>query len=145
MRLFQVTSKYYIIGIVQKVFSEKVSAITRMRQKCVKHASKMRLRQNGSCLLGEKRSVPKCVKHESNMRRKSLQKCAEHLWGGTPFGRYRTFKYFQRKTKGVENSGEGKTYHKWTPPLMIRFASPFVHSTSFSLEETGTDQTNPTF
>ena len=35
---------------------------------------------------------------------------------------------FQRKTKGVENSGEGKTYHKnpsqkrfWTPPPMIRF------------------------
>ena len=30
------------IGIVQKVFSEKASAIARMRQKCVRNASKMR-------------------------------------------------------------------------------------------------------
>ena len=58
----------------------------------------------------------------------------------------------QRKTKGGgENSGERKTYHKsppqngWTPPLMIRFPPPFVHAMSFSLEETDTDQTNPTF
>ena len=32
-----------LLGIVQKVFSEKASAIARMRQKCVRNASKMRL------------------------------------------------------------------------------------------------------
>ena len=71
------------IGIVQKVFSEKASAIARMRQKCVRNASKMRL-----VLLGkEERSKmrQKCVKIASEMR----QKCAEHLWGRTPSGRYR--------------------------------------------------------
>ena len=61
-------------GIVQKVFSEKASAIARMRQKCVKM---------GLVLLGkEERS--KCVRNASEVR----QKCAEHLWGRTPFGRY---------------------------------------------------------
>ena len=44
-----------LLGIVRKVFSEKASAIARMRQKCVRSASTMR--QNGSCLLGrEERS-----------------------------------------------------------------------------------------
>ena len=45
-----------------------------------------------------------------------------------------------------------KTYHKtpsqkrfWTPPPMIRFPPPFVFALLFSLEETGTDQANPTF
>ena len=33
----------------------------------------------------EKRNVPKCVRNASKLR----QKCAEHLWGRTPFGRYR--------------------------------------------------------
>ena len=31
-----------MLGIVQKVFSEKASAIARMRQKCVRNASEMR-------------------------------------------------------------------------------------------------------
>ena len=31
------------------------------------------------------------------------------------------------------------------PPPMMRFPSPFVRALPFSLEETGTDQTNPTF
>ena len=60
--------------------------------------------------------------------------------------------HFQRKQRGVENSGEGKTYRKtpsqkpfWTPPPMIRFPPPFVFALLFSLEETGTDQANPTF
>ena len=47
-----------------------------------------KMRQNESCLLGkEERSKmrQKCVKIASEMR----QKCAEHLWGRTPFGRYR--------------------------------------------------------
>ena len=69
----------------------------------------------------------------------------------------RTFVFLEfrirEKQRGVENSGEGKTYHKsppqkrfWIPPLMIRFPPPpFVHAMSFSLEETDTDQTNPTF
>ena len=56
-------------GIVQKVFSEKASAIARMRQKCVKM---------GLVLLGEKRNVPKCVKNARNT-----------FGGRTPFGRYR--------------------------------------------------------
>ena len=58
----------------------------------------------------------------------------------------------QRKQKGVENPGEGKIYHKTPspktvldPPPMIRFPPPFVHSMSFCLEETDTNQTNPTF
>ena len=67
-------------GIVQKVFSEKASAITRMRQKCVKNAPKWVLFD------WEKRNVPKCVRNASNM----CQKCAEHLWGRTPFGRCRS-------------------------------------------------------
>ena len=71
------------LGIVQKVFPEKASAIARMRQKCVKNSSKMR--QNGSRLqkctkmgpvLLEKRNVPKmrqkCVKNVSKMRGTSL-------------------------------------------------------------------------
>ena len=63
--------------------------------------------------------------------------------------------YVREKTRGVENSGEGKTYHKTPspktvldpPPPMIRFPLPpsFVHALSFSLEGTGTDQTNPIF
>ena len=39
--------------------------------------------------------------------------------------------FFREKQKGVENSGEGKTYHKtpsqkrfWTPPPMVRFPPP---------------------
>ena len=83
-----------IFGIVQKVFSEKASAIARMRQKCVRNASKMRHKcvtnasQMHHNLLGkEERSKmrQKCVKIASKMH----QKCAEHLWGRTPFGWYR--------------------------------------------------------
>ena len=72
------------LGIVQKVFSEKVSAITRMRQKSVRNASKML--QNKSCFI---------VKEECFKMR---LKWAEHLSGRTPFGRYRVsmFSHFQR-------------------------------------------------
>ena len=66
---------FILFGLLQKVFSEKASAIARMRQKCV----------NGSSFIGgtEERSKMhrKCVKIVSEMR----QKCAEHLWGRTPF------------------------------------------------------------
>ena len=71
----------------QKVFSEKASAIARMRQKCIKNASEMR--QNGSCFIGKRgtsKMRQKSVKFASKMR----QKYAEHLWGRTPFGRYRS-------------------------------------------------------
>ena len=65
------------LGIVQMVFSEKASAIARMRQemrqKCVKNASEMR--QNGSLFYLEKRNVQNaseirqnCVKNASKMR-----------------------------------------------------------------------------
>ena len=66
------------LGIVQKVFSEKVSAITRMRQKYARNASKMR--QNGSCFIniGKRGTFQKCITNASKM-----------LWGRTPFGRYR--------------------------------------------------------
>ena len=60
-----------MLGIVQKVFSVKASAIARMRQKCVRTASKMR--QNGSCFIGKRGTF----QNASEMR----QKCAEHLWG----------------------------------------------------------------
>ena len=47
----------------------------------------------------------------------------------------------RERQKGMENSEEGKTYHRnhfWTlPPFCPRLLSP--------LEEMGTDQTNPTF
>ena len=45
----------------------------------------------------------------------------------------------REKQRGVENSGEGKTYRK------IGCPPPFVHALSLSLEGTGTHQTNPTF
>ena len=61
------------VGIVQKVFSEKASAIARMRQKCVRNASKMR--QNGSCFIGKRGTFQNaadmrqnCVKNASKMR-----------------------------------------------------------------------------
>ena len=51
---------------------------------------------------------------------------------------------YQRQTKGG-NSGEGKTYHK--PLARSSFGPPMIPVTPchFSLEETGTHQTNPTF
>ena len=76
------------INIVQKVFSEKASAIARMRQKCVRNASKMR--QNGSCFIG-KRGTSKMRQKSVKIASKMRQKCAEHLSGRTPFGRYRLF------------------------------------------------------
>ena len=50
-----------------------------MRQKCVKMGLVLLGKEEGS------RMRQKCVKIASKMR----QKCAEHLWGRTPFGRYR--------------------------------------------------------
>ena len=58
-------------GIVQKVFSEKASAIARMRQKCVRNTSEMR--QKWVLLYWEKRNVQyaseirqNCVKNSRN-------------------------------------------------------------------------------
>ena len=56
-----------LIGIIQKVFSEKASAIARMRQKYVRNASKMHHKcvKMGLVLLGQKERCkmrPKCVK-----------------------------------------------------------------------------------
>ena len=56
-----------------------------MRQKCVKNASEMR--QNGSCFIG-KRGTSKIRQKSVKIASKMRQKCAEHLWGRTPFGRY---------------------------------------------------------
>ena len=67
-------------------------------------------------------------------------------------GDFSEIAHVQRETKGVENSGEGKACHKtppqrwsWTPRPVIGFHPPSVHVMSLSLEETGTDQTIPTF
>ena len=58
----------------------------------------------------------------------------------------------EKNKGGGEKLRGGETYHKappqkrfWTPPLMIPFPPPFVHAMSFSLQEMGRDQTNPTF
>ena len=59
------------LGIVQKVFSEKASAIARMRQKCVKNASEMRLG-----LLGKRN-----VQNTSEIRQKCV-KNARNTFGG---------------------------------------------------------------
>ena len=88
------------IGIVQKLFSEKMSAITRMRQQCIKHASRMR--QNGSCFIGggkEERSKmsQKCVSNASKMR-------------GTPLGE-KTFWTIARKGP-QENSRNGPGHNQ---------------------------------
>ena len=55
----------------------------------------------------------------------------------------------EKNKVGVENSGEGikplPQKRLWTPPTYDTIPLPFVHAMSFSLQETGTDQTNPTF
>ena len=70
------------------VFGKGV-ANSKKRQKCVKKCVRkcVRMRQNGSSSIGKRGTYKmrqKCVKIASKMR----QKCAEHLWGRTPFGRY---------------------------------------------------------
>ena len=55
------------------------------------------------------------------------------------------------KKGGWKTQGRGEHTIKPLPkngldsPPMIPFPTPFVHTLSFSLEETGKDQTNPTF
>ena len=73
-------------------------------------------------------------------------------WGGSGHSLNRRILKTEVQQRGG-NSGEGKTYHKappqkpfWTPPPTYdTFPPPFVHAMSFSLAETGTDQTNPIF
>ena len=70
--------RYRPKGVFGKGFCNSKN-VSEIRQKCVKM---------GLVLFGkEERSKmrQKCVKIASEMR----QKCAEHLWGRTPFGRYR--------------------------------------------------------
>ena len=64
------------LGIVQKVFSEKASAIARMRQKCVRNASNMRQKcvKMGLLLLG-KEERPKCVRNPSKKKNSSHFGC----------------------------------------------------------------------
>ena len=64
-----------IIGIVQKVFSEKASATARMRQKRVRNASKMR--QNGSCFIGKRGTF----QNASEMRQNCVEN-ARNTFGG---------------------------------------------------------------
>ena len=75
-------SRYRPKGVFGKGVGNSKNA-TEMRQKMRHKCVKM-----GLVLLGkEERSKmrQKCVRIASKMR----QKCAEHLWGRTPFGRYR--------------------------------------------------------
>ena len=50
------------------------------------------MRQNGSCFIG-KRGTSKMRQKSVKIASKMRQKCAEHLWGRTPFGRYRRHRY----------------------------------------------------
>ena len=59
-----------------------------MRQKAVRNASEMC--QNGSCLIGKRGTFQNASKMSQKCV-KMRQKCAEHLWGRTPFGRYQFF------------------------------------------------------
>ena len=71
LRRFRDFRRFREIGIVQKVFSEKASAIARMRQKCVRNASKMRQKcvKMGLVLLGKKSEIRQnCVQNASKMR-----------------------------------------------------------------------------
>ena len=63
------------LGIVQKVFSEKASAIARMRQKCVKNASQMR--QNTSCFIGKRGTF----QNASEIRQKCIKNASKTLGG----------------------------------------------------------------
>ena len=70
-----------------------------------------------------RRGSQKVLENASKGSQKGLRKIL--LWVHSEKG------FSQRKTKGVENSGEGKTYHKtpppkrfWTPPPLIHFPPP---------------------
>ena len=78
-------SRYRPKGVFGKGVGNSQNA-SEMRQKCVKNASETR--QNGSCFIG-KRGTPKMRQKSVKIKSKMRQKCAEHLWGRTPFGRYR--------------------------------------------------------
>ena len=65
---FQKTRKGRRVVIVQKVFSEKVSAITQMRQKCVKNAPKKWV-----LVYWEERNVLKCVRNASKMLHQNVR------------------------------------------------------------------------
>ena len=67
-----------IAGIVQKVFSEKASAIARTRQKCVRNALKMR--QNGSCFIGKRGTFQNASEMRQNCVKNASKMC------GTPLG-----------------------------------------------------------
>ena len=66
-----------MIGVVQKVFSEKASAIARMRQKCVRNASKIRNASKWVLFYWEKRNI----QNASEMRQKYV-KNVRNTFGG---------------------------------------------------------------
>ena len=87
-----------IIGIVQKVFSEKASAIARMRHKCVRKKCVQKCVKMGLVLWG-KEERPKCVRNPSKLHQKCVKNPrntfgGEHLLddteiiGCTPKGSY---------------------------------------------------------
>ena len=71
-----------------------------MRQKCVRNASKWVL-----FFVGEKRNVQNASEIRRNFASKMRQKCAERLWGRTPFGRYRSFPPRYDWATGVSDNG----------------------------------------
>ena len=73
----EISSEIEYFGIVQKVVSEKASAIARMRQKCVRHASKS-IGQRGT------------FQNASEMRQ-NCARDASTILGRTPFRRRRKF------------------------------------------------------
>ena len=61
------------------MFSEKASAIARMRQKCVRDASKMR--QNGSCSVGKRGTFQNASEIRQNCVKNQI-KNAQNTFGG---------------------------------------------------------------
>ena len=78
-RLFSQEFPQPVVGIVQKVFSEKASATARMRQKCVRNASKMRQKcVKMGLVYWQKRNV----QNASEIRQKSVKTASKMR--GTP-------------------------------------------------------------
>ena len=89
------------------MFSEKASAIARMRQKCVKNASEMRQKcvKMGLVLLG-KEERPKCVRNPSKLRQKCVTNArntfgGEHLWADTNASLPHVYRLMGQKKKIV--------------------------------------------
>ena len=72
------------------VFGKGVGNASEMRQKCVRNASELRQKgvEMGSHFMAKRGTFQNASETRQNCV-KNAQKCAEHLWGRTPVGRYR--------------------------------------------------------